>query len=87
MTKIPEIPFSYGDLVAVTGSGTRVVLWLKDPTGTIRGLVADITNPAAPVLLKEEILFKRKTEGRARRGKLPPVGAPVPPFPAPPPRP
>ncbi len=83
MTKIPEIPFSYGDLVAVTGAGTKVILWLKDPSGIIRGVVADITNPAAPVILKDEITIKRKTEGRAKRGRLPPVGTPFTSAPAP----
>lgn len=74
MSKAPEIPFSYGDIVAVTGIGTKVVLWFKDPSGVIRGVTADVANPAAPVLLKDEILIKRKTEGRTRKSKLPPVG-------------
>ena len=75
MTKTPEIPFSYGDLITVTTAGAKFILWFKDPTGTVRGVIADITNPAAPVLLKDEIIFKRKTEGRTRKSKLPPVGA------------
>ncbi len=81
MTKIPEIPFSYGDLISVTGSGTKIVLWLKDPSGVIRGVIADIANPVAPTILKEEIVFKRKTEGRTRKSKLPPVGQPMGTFP------
>jgi hypothetical protein len=74
MIKTPEIPFSYGDLVSVTTAGAKIVLWFKDPTGIIRGIISDVTNPAAPVILKDEIVFKRKTEGRTRKSKLPPVG-------------
>ncbi len=77
MTKIPEIPFSYGELISVSTAGAKFILWFKDPTGIIRGVIADISNPAAPVLLKDEIIFKRKTEGRTRRSKLPPVGTPI----------
>jgi len=77
MSKPPEIPFSYGDVIAVTGQGTKIMLWFQDPTGVIRGIPADITNPTAPVLFKDEVLFKRRTEGRTRKSKLPPVGTPV----------
>jgi hypothetical protein len=77
MIKIPEIPFSYGDLVTVTPAGAKVILWFKDPTGIVRGVIADITNPAAVFLLKDELVFKRKTEGRTRKSKLPPVGTPM----------
>ena len=76
-SKAPEIPFSYGDLVTITGIGTKVVLWFKDYSGAIRGVTLDITNPANPVVLKDEILVRRKTEGQTRRGKLPPVGQPL----------
>lgn len=86
MIKAPEIPFSYGDLVTVTPAGAKFVLWFKDPTGIVRGVIADVTNPSAPVLLKDEIVFKRRTEGRTRKSKLPPVGTPMPPPPPPAPR-
>jgi hypothetical protein len=52
-------------------------MWLKDPNSQIRGLTLDLTNPAAPVLSKDEIVVRRKTEGQVRRKKLPPVGAPL----------
>jgi hypothetical protein len=77
MTRFPEIPFSYGDLVSVTAAGAKFILWFKDPTGIIRGVISDVTNPAAPVILKDEIVFKRRTEGRSRKSKLPPVGTPL----------
>ncbi len=78
MAKPLEIPFAYGDVIAITGSGgTKVILWLKDPNGQIRGLTLDITNPAAPAMAKDEIVVRRKTEGQVRRKKLPPVGTPL----------
>ena len=77
MPKPIEIPFAYGDVIAITGSGSKVVLWLKDPNSQIRGLTLDITNPTAPSILKDEIIIRRKTEGQVRRKKLPPVGAPL----------
>jgi hypothetical protein len=77
MTKTPEIPFSHGDLVTITGIGTKVVLWFKDFSGAIRGVTLDITNPTSPVMAKDEILIKRKTEGASRGRKLPPVGQPL----------
>lgn len=77
MGKAIDIPYSYGDVIAITGTGPKAVVWLKDGTGTIRGLLLDMTNPAAPVLAREEILLRRKTEGHVRNKKLPPVGHPV----------
>jgi hypothetical protein len=74
MAKALEIPFGYGDVLSITGSGTKVVIWLKDPNGVIRGLLVDVTNPALPQLAKEEIIIRRKTEGQVRKKKLPPVG-------------
>ncbi len=75
MAKPIEIPFAYGDVIAITGTGSKVVLWLKEPTGLVRGLLVDVTNPAAPVLSKDEILIRRRTEGQVRKKKLPPVGS------------
>lgn len=77
MAKIPEIPFGYGDLVTVTGGGTKVVFWFKDFSGVIRGVIVDFTNPTAPILGKDEVLIKRRTEGQTRKKKLPPVGTPL----------
>jgi hypothetical protein len=78
MAKPIEIPFAYGDVIAITGAGTnKVVLWLKDPNSQIRGLTLDITTPSAPVVSKDEIIIRRKTEGQVRKKKLPPVGAPL----------
>jgi hypothetical protein len=77
MAKPIEIPFAYGDVIAITGAGAKVVLWLKDPNSQIRGLTLDLTNPAAPAISKDEIVIRRKTEGQVRRKKLPPVGQPL----------
>jgi hypothetical protein len=38
----------------------------------------DLTDPANPILNKEEIIIRRKTEGQVRKKKLPPVGNPLP---------
>ena len=51
---------------------------LKDPNSIVRGLLMDLTDPANPVLNKEEIVIRRKTEGQVRKKKLPPVGNPLP---------
>ena len=77
MNKTPEVPFSYGEFVTITGIGTKVVLWFKDFSGAIRGVTVDITNPANPVMMKDDILIKRRTEGTSRGRKLPPVGQPL----------
>jgi len=77
MAKPIEIPFAYGDVIAITGTGPKVVVWLKEPTGLVRGLLVDVTNPSAPVLAKDEIVIRRKTEGNVRKKKLPPVGQPL----------
>ena len=78
MGKSVDIPFGYGDVIAITGSGPKVVMWFKDPTGVVRGLLLDVTDPANPALNKEEIIIRRKTEGQVRKRKLPPVGNPLP---------
>lgn len=75
MGKAVEIPYGYGDVIAITGTGTKVVVWLKDSNSMVRGLLLDITDPGAPVLGKDEVVLRRKTEGQVRRKKLPPVGA------------
>lgn len=80
MARILEVPFAYGDVFAITGSGTKLMVWLKDENGAVRGIGLDLTNPAAPVLTKDEIIIRRKTEGLVRRNKkLPPVGQTLPP--------
>ena len=79
MGKSVEIPFGYGDVIAITGTGPRVVMWLKDSTGIVRGLLLDVTDPSNPILGKDEVVIRRKTDGQVRRKKLPPVGTPVPP--------
>ena len=78
MAKSVDIPFGYGDVITITGAGPKVVLWFRDPTGVVRGLLMDLTDPANPVLNKEEIIIRRKTEGQVRKKKLPPVGNPLP---------
>jgi len=70
-----EIPFAHGELISVTGSGSNVMMWFKDYSGSIRGVKVDISDPSNPSIGKEEVLVKRKTEGQMRRKKLPPVGA------------
>jgi len=77
MAKSLEIPFGYGDVIAITGSGAKVVVWLKDGTGVVRGLLMDLTDPGNPVVGKDEIIIRRKTEGQVRKKKLPPVGNPL----------
>lgn len=77
MAKPLEIPFSYGDVLSITGSGSKVVLWLKDGTGIVRGLLIDLTDPANPVVGRDEIIIRRRTEGQVRKKKLPPVGNPL----------
>lgn len=77
MAKSVDIPFGYGDVIAITGQGPKVVLWFKDPTSVVRGLLMDLTDPANPVLNKDEIIIRRKTEGQVRKKKLPPVGNPL----------
>ena len=93
MGKTLEIPFSHGDVIAITGSGTKVIMWLKDANGVVRGLLLDVTDPANPTVAKDEIIVRRKTEGQVRKKRLPPVGeplpagiAPAPPRPTTPPR-
>ena len=78
MGKSVDIPFGYGDVIAITGQGPKVVLWFKDPNSIVRGLLMDMSDPANPVLNKEEIVIRRKTEGQVRKKKLPPVGNPLP---------
>lgn len=75
MGKAVEIPYGYGDVIAITGTGTKVVIWLKDSNSMVRGLLLDITDPGAPVLGKDEVVLRRKTEGQVRRKKLPPIGS------------
>lgn len=77
MGKSVEIPFGYGDVIAITGTGPRVVMWLKDPTGLVRGLLLDLTDPTNPIVSKDEVIIRRKTEGQVRKKKLPPVGNPI----------
>jgi hypothetical protein len=77
MAKSVDVPFGYGDVIAITGTGPRVVMWLKDATGIVRGLLLDLTDPTNPALSKDEIIIRRKTEGQVRKKKLPPVGNPL----------
>lgn len=80
MARTVDIPFGYGDVIAITGSGPKVVVWFKDANSVVRGLLMDLTDPANPVLNREEIIIRRKTEGQVRKKKmLPPVGQPIPP--------
>jgi hypothetical protein len=80
MARTVDIPFGYGDVIAITGSGPKVVVWFKDTNSVVRGLLMDLSDPTNPVLNRDEIIIRRKTEGQVRqkKGKLPPVGNPVP---------
>ncbi|HYE98074.1 MAG TPA: hypothetical protein VEJ18_04140 [Planctomycetota bacterium] len=73
-----EIPFSYGDILAITGSGAKVVMWFKDDNSVIRGVLVDVSDPQNPVVAKDEVVIRRKTEGQVRKRKIPPVGNPLP---------
>lgn len=73
-----EIPFSYGDILAITGSGAKVVMWFKDDNSVIRGVLVDVSDPGNPVVAKDEVVIRRKTEGQVRKRKIPPVGNPLP---------
>lgn len=64
-----EIPFSYGDVISITGIGTKVLMWLRDPNGVIRGVSIDISDPVNPAVSRAEIIIKRRTEGHAPRRK------------------
>ena len=77
MAKTLEIPFGHGDVIAITGAGTKVIMWLKDSTGIVRGVLLDVTDPSNPVVGKDEIIIRRKTEGQVRKRKLPPIGNPL----------
>ncbi len=78
MGKPLEVPFSYGEVLSITGSGNKVILWFKDTNGVIRGLLLDVTNPSSPVITKDEVIIRRKTEGQVRKRRLPPVGQKLP---------
>ena len=78
MGKALEVPYSHGDVIAITGAGAKVIMWMKDANGVVRGLLVDITDPANPSLGKDEIIIRRKTEGQVRKKRLPPVGQPLP---------
>ena len=78
MAKTLEIPFTYGDVIAITGQGNKVIMWMKDSNSVVRGLLLDITDPTNPVMGRDEIIVRRKTEGQVRKKKLPPVGQPLP---------
>ncbi len=74
MARILEVPYSFGEVFAITGSGAKLMVWMKDENGAVRGIGLDLTNPAAPTLTRDEIIIRRKTEGLVRRKKLPPAG-------------
>jgi hypothetical protein len=75
-----EIPFSYGPVLAITGSGAKVLMWFKDDNAVIRGVLVDVSDPGNPQVAKEEVVIRRKTEGQVRKRKpmVPPVGHPMP---------
>lgn len=75
MGKPLEIPFSYGDVLAITGGGAKVVMWFKDENRVIRGVLVDVTDPNNPQMAKDEVVIRRKTEGNVRKK------TPVPPKP------
>lgn len=71
-----EIPFSYGQILSITGTGAKVVFWFRDDNAVIRGVLVDVSDPANPQVAKDEVVIRRKTEGQVRKKKLPPVGQP-----------
>lgn len=77
MGRALEIPFSYGDVLAITGAGAKVVMWFKDDNGVIRGVLVDVSDPTNPQVARDEVVVRRKTEGQVRKKKLPPVGTPL----------
>ena len=79
MSKPLEIPFSYGEILSITGSGAKVVFWFKDEHAVIRGVLVDVSDPHNPQIAKDEVIIRRKTEGNVRKRKsmLPPVGQPL----------
>lgn len=78
MAKPLEIPFSYGEILSITGSGAKVVFWFKDEHAVIRGVLVDVSDPHNPQIAKDEVIIRRKTEGNVRaKRKLPPVGQPL----------
>ena len=78
MARPLEIPFSYGDILAITGSGAKIVMWFKDDNSVIRGVLVDVSDPQNPVVARDEVVVRRKTEGQVRKRKIPPVGNPLP---------
>ena len=74
--KIPEIPFSYGDILSVTaGHAGEYTFWFKDHSGVIRGVLVEGSSPETlRINSKKEIVIRRATEGqtRRRRSTLPP---------------
>lgn len=78
-TKNVDIPFAYGNLISVTpGRSPMVQLWFADPSGIIRGVTLDLSDPSAPKTVPEsEVVIRRRTEGQTRRrkGSLPPIAA------------
>ncbi len=74
MGKPLEVPFAYGEVLSITGTGSKVIMWFKDANSVIRGLLLDVSNPTSPVVHKDEVIIRRKTEGQVRKKKLPPVG-------------
>jgi hypothetical protein len=76
MGKPLEIPFSYGDVLAITGTGAKVVMWFKDDNKVIRGVLVDVTDPNSPQMAKDEVVIRRKTEGNVRKKGPPPPKAP-----------
>jgi hypothetical protein len=71
-----EIPFSYGDVLAITGTGAKVVMWFKDDNKVIRGVLVDVTDPNSPQMAKDEVVIRRKTEGNVRKKGQPPPKPP-----------
>ena len=69
-----EIPFSYGQILSITGSGAKVVMWFRDENAVIRGVLVDVSDPNNPQVAKDEVVIRRKTDGQVRKKKLPPVG-------------
>lgn len=56
------VPYSYGDLVSISHEGPKSRFWFLAKDGSLRGVVLDLTNPAAPKLElggDAEIMLKR----------------------------
>ncbi|HEY3226820.1 MAG TPA: hypothetical protein VGK61_07505 [Planctomycetota bacterium] len=54
------VPFTYGELFAITSDGPRVYFWFASREGVIRGLPLDTRDPSCTLKIgQNEIVVKR----------------------------